>query len=52
MENKRKPAFRRDAGRRPEHGVPSEYGETVPFYHGDDEPVHAPDPDDDTEPAI
>ena len=40
--------------RLPEHGVPSEFGETLPFYHGDDEPVNAPRPDDgdDREPAL
>ena len=24
---------------------PTEFGETVPFYHGDDEPVNPPDGD-------
>ena len=38
--------------RRPEHGVDSPYGETVPFYHGDDEPVHAPKDDDESEPRL
>ena len=34
--------------------LPSEFGETVPYYHGDDEPVNAPRPDDgdDREPAL
>ena len=40
--------------RLPQHGVGNEFGETVPYYHGADEPVHAPRPDDgdDREPAL
>ena len=39
--------------RLPQHGVGNEFGEAVPYgYHDGTEPVHAPDPDDDREPAI
>ena len=39
--------------RLPEHGVPSEHGETVPHGHYDGtERVNQPDPDSDVEPRL
>ena len=50
---KREPAFRRDAERRPEHGVPNPFGDVVPHgYYDGTEPVHQPKDDDDSEPRL
>ena len=35
----------------PQHGGPSEYGDSERYGAHDSEPVHAPDADDDREPA-